>query len=319
MRYTLLLILLFILTTIFLLFLLLIRLFATLLVRLATDRKMGKKTSSKARLVKITKSEEFVNFLIEKGDSLETKETENVTISGYGGVSLVGHILYSKTPKRVIIAFHGWRGSWSRDFGLVSDFWNSADATVIYIEQRGQRDSGGEYITFGLCERYDVIEWVKWAGDRFASLPIYLCGVSMGASSVLMSSSLGLTDRVHGIIADSGFTSPTDIWRYIFSTNFRLPYRLCERAANRECQKRIGQLPDSCSTINALKECRVPVLFIHGAEDSFVPPEMTYLNFTACSSPKRLYVVPGANHCMAYYLDQKGYENEMLEFFKQYD
>ena len=292
MQYTLLLILLFILTTIFLLFLLLIRLFATLLVRLATDRKMGKKSSSKARLVKITKSEEFVNFLIEKGDSLETKETENVTISGYGGVSLVGHILYTETPKRIIIAFHGWRGSWSRDFGLVSDFWNSADATVIYIEQRGQRDSGGEYITFGL---------------------------SMGASSVLMSSSLGLTDRVHGIIADSGFTSPTDIWRYIFSTSFRLPYRLCERAANRECQKRIGQLPDSCSTINALKECRVPVLFIHGAEDSFVPPEMTYLNFTACSSPKRLYVVPGANHCMAYYLDQKGYENEMLEFFRQYD
>lgn len=300
-------------------FFLIIRLFAKLLVRFAIDRKPIKISSSSDRLNRITKDEKFVNTLVEKGRHLEEKNTEQVEISGYGGVRLIGHILCSDTPRRIIIAVHGWRGSWSRDFGIVSDFWQTTDATVIYVEQRGQKGSGGDYITFGLCERFDVVEWVKWASDRFVGLPIYLCGVSMGASSVLMSASLPMSDSVRGIIADSGFTSPFEIWKYIVKTNLRLPSRLYERAANRVCKKCIGQSADSYSTLSALEECTLPVLFIHGAEDSFVPPEMTYRNYTACHSPKRLYVVPGANHCMGYYLDPERYEKEMSDFFREYD
>ncbi len=297
----------------------LIRLSARLLVRLATDRKPPQISSSKVNFKSIVKNEKFVDTLSEKARELEEKNTEQVEIFGYGGVRLLGHILASETPRRLVIAVHGWRGSWSRDFGIVSDFWTSSDTTVVYVEQRGQKGSGGEYITFGLCERYDIIEWVKWASDRFSNLPIYLCGVSMGASSVLMSASLGLSDRVHGIIADSGFTSPSEIWRYVVKKNLRLPYGLYKRAANRECKKRTGQSADSCSTLTAMESCNVPVLFIHGAEDSFVPPEMTYQNFSACRSPKRLYIVPGANHCMGYYLDPAGYEKEMSTFFSIYD
>jgi fermentation-respiration switch protein FrsA (DUF1100 family) len=141
----------------------------------------------------------------------------------------------------------------------------------------------------------------------------------MGASSVLMSSSLGLPERVHGIIADSGFTSATEIWRYVIKQNLHLPYALYSRAANRECKKRTGQNADSCSTLSALRDCRVPVLFIHGAQDSFVPLEMTYRNYNACQSPKRLFVIPGANHCMGYYIDPMGYEKQMREFWQEYD
>ncbi len=296
----------------------LINLSARLLVSVAFNRRSPISSANNA-LKRITKDEGFVTTLTEKARGLEEKDTEQVEINGYGGVRLTGHILSSEAPRRLVIAVHGWRGSWSRDFGIVSDFWQSADTTVVYVEQRGQMASGGDYITFGLCERYDVIEWVKWAAARFSDLPIYLCGVSMGASSVLMSSSLGLPDRVHGIIADSGFTSPSEIWRYVVRNNLRLPYRLYERAANRECVRKTGQTADSCSTLTALRDCSVPVLFIHGAEDSFVPLEMTYRNFSACLAPKRLFVVPGANHCMGYYLDPQGYEREVTNFFQKYD
>lgn len=285
----------------------------------AFNRTVPQIIKGKSRLAKITKSEDFVAALSEKEKELINKKTECVEIEGYGGVRLRGHILQAASPRRVIIAVHGWRGSWCRDFGIVSDFWYSSDTTVIYVEQRGQLGSGGDSITFGLCERYDVIEWIKWASQQFSDLPIYLCGVSMGASSVLMSSSLGLPKVVHGIIADSGFTSPVEIWRYVITTNLHLPYALYSRAANRECQKRTGQHPDTCSTLTALRDCPVPVLFIHGDADSFVPLEMTYRNFSACSSPKRLFVIPGANHCMGYYVDPVGYEREMSDFFEKYD
>lgn len=296
-----------------------IHLSVRLLLSAAFNRRPPRIFKKRGALSRITKSEDFVNTLVEKSGRLKERETETVEILGHGGVRLVGHLLPSDTPRRLVIAVHGWRGSWYRDFGIVSDFWLASDSTVLYIEQRGQQGSGGDSITFGLCERYDIVEWVAWAEERFPDLPIYLCGVSMGASSVLMSASLGITGRVHGIIADSGFTSPTEIWRYVISRNLHLPYALYSRAANRECERRTGQSADSCSTLTALKECSVPVLFIHGEADSFVPVEMTYQNYLVCSSPKRLFVVPGANHCMGYYVDPVGYEREMASFFTKYD
>ena len=302
-----------------LLFLFFIRMLTRSLVGLATDREPIKFLIPSKKISIRGWDDNFINHLNNKADILEARKTEHVEIIGQDGIRLVGHILPSYSPKRIILAFHGWRGSWSRDFGIISDFWCSTDSTVIYIEQRGQRQSGGEYITFGILERYDVVEWVRLASLRFDNLPIYLCGVSMGATSVLLSSSLGLSDRVHGIIADSGFTSAKDIWSYVINKNLHLPYFICRRSADIECKKRIGYTADCCSTLNSLSNCHIPILFIHGEKDSFVPAEMTYLNYNGCASPKRLFIVPDADHCMGYYLDPDGYENEIKEFFRLYD
>ena len=298
---------------------LLINLTARLLIVVALNRHLPKIFTKRASLSKITGSDDFANTLAQKAHKLTESNTETVTIQGYDGTKLVGHILSAKSPKRVIIAVHGWRGTWARDFGIVSDFWMESDNTVIYVEQRGQNASEGEYITFGLCERYDVLEWVKWAAERYENLPIYLCGVSMGASTVLMSSELAISDSLHGIIADSGFTSPTEIWSHVVKHNLHLPYNLYKRLASKLCKEKTGYSSDACSTVKALENCRTPVLFIHGTDDSFVPVEMTYLNYRACPSPKRLFVVPGANHGMSYYIDPVGYQREMQSFFLQYD
>lgn len=73
------------------------------------------------------------------------------------------------------------------------------------------------------------------------------------------------------------------------------------------------------STVDALRHCRVPVMLVHGADDHFVPLEMTYENYTACASPKKLFIVPGADHGMSYFVDREGYEAAGLDFWRQYD
>ena len=169
----------------------LIYLSARILFLAVFSRSVPSILKKRSSLTKITKSEDFVKELSSKSRTLEEKSTETVEIDGYGGVRLRGHILSAVTPRRLVIAVHGWRGSWCRDFGIVSEFFHASDTTTLFVEQRGQQGSGGDSITFGICERYDIIEWVKWAADRFPELPIYLCGVSMGATSILMSASLG--------------------------------------------------------------------------------------------------------------------------------
>ena len=123
------------------------------------------------------------------------------------GTRLVGHYFRTEGAKRTVIAFHGWRSAWYRDFAMIYDFWFKNDCSVLFVEQRGQKGSSGDYMGFGLLERFDCQSWVNYLTAREDTVtPLYLAGISMGASTVLMASGLNLPDCVHGILADCGFT-----------------------------------------------------------------------------------------------------------------
>lgn len=255
-------------------------------------------------------------------EKLESSNCEIVEIVSHDGKKLVGHWHPCPGAKRIIIAMHGWRSSWSRDFAVISDFWHTNDCSVLYVEQRGQNNSDGEYMGFGLIERYDCMDWISWVNQNRngEGLPIYLAGISMGATSVLMAAGLNLPANVRGIIADCGFTSPHAIWKHVVEKNIHLPYGgLRSAMVDALCKEKIQLGSREYSTIDAMKHCRVPVLFVHGTDDHFVPIEMTYENYIACVAPKRLFVVPGAEHGMSYFLEKKGYEAEVRRFWEEND
>lgn len=254
-----------------------------------------------------------------EGRKLE-KVCEDVKMQTLDGLTLAGHWRDCDFPKRVIIAMHGWRSSWCRDFGLISDFWHENGCAVLYPEQRGQGNSQGEYLGFGLLERHDCREWIDWVNRKTeGKLPIYLAGISMGATTVLMTAGMELPENVRGIIADCGFTSADDIWRHVAKHNLHLNYGIYAGTANALCKKRLSLDAKEYSTLDAMAECDVPVLFIHGTEDAFVPVEMTYENYKACAAPKHLLVVPGANHGMSYWMNTQGYQEAVQDFFRRYD
>ena len=292
-----------------------------LLVQTALDREMPKMMrGSNGRIAGSERSPEFVEAYKTAANYLKEQEHEHVEIVGHDGVALKGHFFPCENAKRVIIAFHGWRSSWYSDYGIISSFWHSNGCSVLYVEQRGQHESGGDYIGFGLTERYDCIEWTNWTICRCGkNLPIYLAGISMGAATVLMASDLGLPGNVHGIMADCGFTSPKAIWKHVARKNLHIPYALGSIIADDMCRKKINMGSGDYSTVDALKKTDIPVLFVHGTDDHFVPVEMTYENYEACASPKRLLIVPGADHSMSYYVNPREYERTVLNFWKDFD
>ncbi len=245
---------------------------------------------------------------------------EEVSIVSRDGVRLAGHWHPHSDPKRVIVAMHGWRSSWSRDFGFIADFWFENRCSVLFAEQRGQNNSGGEYMGFGMLERHDCVDWVNWVKEKTGGKdPIYLSGISMGAASVLMAAGLDLPENVRGIMADCGFTSPHAIWKHVTEKNLHLPYLVQGIYANEWCRRRLQIGSKECSTADALRRASVPVLLIHGTDDKFVPVEMTYENYKACASPKRLFIVPGAEHGMSYHIDRPGYQKAVLDFWEEFD
>ena len=291
------------------------------LMKVALDREVPKGVEKgRNRLMGSGELAEILPILEDAGKELQSLNLEEITITASDGVSLVGHYYDCPDAKRVIIAMHGWRSSWANDFGIISKFWHDNGCSVLYCEQRGQGKSGGEYMGFGVLEQFDCLEWIRYIDERLgASLPIYLGGVSMGASTILFASGNELPESVKGIVADCGFNSPHGIWKYVTENNLKLPYALYKALANNIYLSKTQIDIKTVSCADALKNCKVPVLFIHGTDDKFVPVTMTYENYKTCASKKRLFVVPGADHGMSYLVDKDGYEAEVKAFWAEND
>lgn len=272
------------------------------------------------RIAGTQKDNEFEQRQKAAAEMLSQAPTEQVTITAQDGTNLVGHWYPCDGAKRVVIAMHGWRSSWCSDFGLTAEFLHANHCSVLFAEQRGQNSSGGDYMGFGVTEQFDCLDWVHWAvQNKSAELPIYLYGVSMGATTVLMAAGLNMPEAVHGVIADCGFTSPDAIWKHIARSNLHIPYRLQRVMAGKLYGRRNPIGGFRYSTTEALQNCSTPVLLIHGDSDHFVPIEMTYQNYDACTAPKRLLVVPGADHARSYFTAPEEYEDSVRDFWREFD
>ncbi len=264
--------------------------------------------------------EDVAEKIFVSSEKLKNSNCETVTIYAGDGEKLVGHWIHKDGNNRVIIAMHGWRSSWHKDFGAIDDFWRSNNCSILYAEQRGQGRSGGQYMGFGMIERFDCLEWINWVNNQTSkSMPVYLAGISMGASTVLMAGGFELPENVKGIMADCGFTSAHAIWKHVVEDSTRFSYNSREKAVDNLCRKKINIGTQHYSTIDAMKDCITPVLFVHGTDDTFVPVEMTYENYMVCNAPKRLFIVPGATHAMSYFVDKEGYEKHVKEFWDEFD
>ena len=297
---------------------LMVRRLAGLAIKRATPEQI-KRGNGRNKISGAKRDDAEVTRRREMSDILAASEHETVEITAFDGINLVGHFFRAENQKRIVIAMHGWRSKWSNDFAPITEFFLNSGCSVLYPEQRGQNASGGDCMGFGVIERFDCLEWAKYIANREGmDVPIYLYGVSMGAATVMMASELELPDSVAGIITDCGYTSPQAIWKHVTQNNMHVPYAIVASRVDKEYKRLTGYECDATCT-GALSRTRIPVLFIHGTEDKFVPISMTYENYTACASEKELLIIPGAPHVRSYTVDKDRYERKISEFFAKYD
>ena len=265
-------------------------------------------------------STEISNMADEQSRSLKELANQKVTITNRDGLKLTGHWYRHSSPSRIIIAMHGWRSTWSMDFSLCAEFLHKNGCSILFPDQRCHGESEGDHIGFGVFERYDLADWIKYVVESEGdSLPIYLLGVSMGATTVLMASDLDLPSCVKGIISDCAFTSPHDIWDHVMKNNLKVNSKLAFAMANYYIVKEAKLDGKSASTLNSVANTEIPILFVHGDADSFVPLEMTKQNYDACNSDKKMLIVSGAEHGLSYYVDEISYKMAVFDFFGKYD
>ncbi len=261
---------------------------------------------------------EYAQYVHERIEEIKKTPFQEMRIKARDGVSLYGRYYHRKDGAPVILMFHGYRSSALRDAMGAIRFTEECGYNILVVDQRAHKNSGGKTITFGVKERYDCLDWMLHLRNTFGEdTRMFLIGLSMGASTVLMASGLDLPENVRGIIADCGYSSPKEILRHVIK-GMKLPVGPVYSLVRLSAKIYGGFDPDETSAEEALAKAKVPVLLIHGEDDSFVPCSMSRKNHEACASEKELLIVPGADHGMSYMTDTKKYVETFVGFMKKY-
>ena len=247
---------------------------------------------------------------MEQGEAaFDAAEKENVWITSFDGLRLHAYLLGGEeNVGRTAILVHGYRSRGKYDYARLWQYYRSRGWRVLVIDQRAHGESEGDHICFGVKERFDLKDWVKYISGRYTEKEmILLHGISMGAATVMMVQALPeVNSRICAFVADCGYVSPGQEFRHNFRQR-RLPYFPMFAIANVVTRVMCGFWFYEASADKALTQARRPALFIHGLEDDFVPVESSRINYAACASEKDLFLVPGATHATAVYTDEAGY------------
>lgn len=251
------------------------------------------------------------------------KETRSLphrdfSITSFDGLTLRGKYFEYAPGAPIELMMHGYRGDAERDLcgGVQRSF--ALGRSALIIDQRACGKSDGHTITFGVNEHKDCLAWVDFMIRTFGpDVKIILTGISMGASTVLMAAGHALPKNVVGVLADCGFTSAKEIIQTVIKDMGlppKLSYPFVKLGAWLYGHFNVDEYP----AIEAVKNCKVPVIFYHGEDDDFVPCDMSRKNYEACTSVKKLVTIPGAGHGLCYPVSKAVYLETLKEFFDPY-
>jgi uncharacterized protein len=261
--------------------------------------------------------EESFNSL-ERGNLYSREEfnklpKEEVEIKSKEGLSLKGTFIEKiKDSKKVIIIVHGYTANYIWSLQFINMFF-SEGFNVLLVDQRSHGTSGGKYATYGYHEKYDLDLWINWARQRVGDdTVIGLHGQSMGGGTVLQYAAIN--KYVKFIIADCPYSDVKQLMKHQFNEIKHVPFLPFKYFLDMRLKVFAKFSMKDVSPINSMKDKEIPIFFIHGSKDNFVPTYMSKDMYEVKKGYKKLLIVEGAVHANAYGTDKEIYEKEVHNF-----
>lgn len=250
---------------------------------------------------------------------MEGREYEEISIRSDDGYLLRGKLFRSRPENdKLVIAVHGYHGGSLADMARFEEMYRQCGCDALYVSLRVHEDSEGKWITFGSRESLDLIEWCRTMAVLYGrEVQIWLHGVSMGASSVIMAAGRQhLPSQVRGIVADSPYDSTEAVLRGILPRHSRMD-RAVGFAGRNFCSIIFARTNLKKETPLAMAPgARIPCLFIRGDADQLIPPSCLESLLGAYGGEKECWIVQGATHICAFAKDPDGYQERFSAFVR---
>jgi hypothetical protein len=243
------------------------------------------------------------------------------TVNSPFGYRMEVHALVGERP-RLVLFHHGIGWNWM-SMARYMKLFLARGWTVVAFDSRGCGGSGGGYPSFGVFEKDDMKAVADWALSRFPSTEGFVAfGESMGAATALQYASLDR--RLDAVIADCPYSSALDELRHRLARSFIAPglRGLAVNTADWLCKRKDGFSLAQADCRLSIFKTPVPIMFIHGLEDDYVPWRMsaTMAGQRRNALPEartKLLLTPSARHAESIKIDPLNYEHEVFSFIDE--
>ena len=225
------------------------------------------------------------------------ESSEDRWLTSQDGLKLHGLYLPREGSHKYAVICHGYGSIPQYGGGFAAKFYEMG-YSVLAPAARAHELSEGRYAGMGWPERRDIVAWVDSLVEQDPQAEIVLFGVSMGGATVMMTAGeADLPPNVKCAIEDCGYSSVWDEFAGQLQELFGLPTFPVLDAASLVTRLRAGYGFKEASAVEQLKKTSLPMLFIHGEDDTFVPYAMLDVVYGACASAdKERLSIPGAAH-----------------------
>lgn len=254
-------------------------------------------------------------------DSLRQADALRDTfITNPEGVQL--HAYYIRAPRpttKTAVIVHGYTDNAIRMFMIGYLYNRDLQYNVLLPDLQHQGESEGEAIQMGWKDRLDVMQWMRLANQLYGdSTQMVVHGISMGAATTMMVSGEVQPSFVKCFVEDCGYTSVWDEFSHELKNSYHLPPFPLMYSTSWLCEKKYGWNFKEASSLKQVTKCKLPMFFIHGDKDTYVPTWMVYPLYEAKSEPKELWIVPGAVHALSYQENKQEYTGKVKAFVDRY-
>lgn len=240
-------------------------------------------------------------------------------ITGEGDFRL--HAFYVKAASdtaSTAIIVHGYTDCAIKFMYMGKMYHEALGMNILMPDLHYHGESEGAAIQMGWFDRLDVLRWIDVAGDIFGSTSMVVHGVSMGAATVMMLSGEQLPPSVKCLVEDCGYTSVWEEFSHEMKQRYGLPSFPILHVTNLLCKWKMGWSFREASAWKQVQRCHLPMLFIHGDSDTYVPTCMVYPLYAAKPTPKELWLTKGVAHAASYWNNPTDYTEHIRRFTQKY-
>ena len=236
-----------------------------------------------------------------------------------GGVTLRGEFIDNGADRgerrKIAVICHGQTANRYAALKYADIFLRAGFSALIY-DERYFGLSDGKCCTLGQEESLDLAAILDAVRRRFGEESlIALHGESMGAATALLSLRYTSVDL---IVADCPFADSELLFRQWLGKYLPVPPGLIMPYFEALARLRHGFDVRANSPIAAVRAASVPILFMHGRDDTLIPCSHSEELLAVCRDGRsELHLFDGADHAQSIVSDRARYERILLDFLNK--
>ncbi len=247
----------------------------------------------------------YITPITPKDLGLEYKPVSFITEDN---ILIKGWFIPNNKTDKVIIVTHGY--PFDKGNIMQATYFLAENFNLLYFDFRYFGESQGKYTSVGYHEKKDLEAAVSFMKEKNFN-KIGALGFSLGAATILMTNS----PDIKAIVADSSYADIDKMMKrsyFIFPSFTKMPFVwLTKIYTFLFLRIRTSQI----SPLKEIPKINVPVLLIHGEQDSQIPVENSKILYELSNkNSTQLWLIPG-DHGTS--IQHPEYQEKIIQFFEK--